>query len=93
MLQNAAVIDLNSSVEETVKTHPNQKLPYAAVRGQVKALGAPVISRNNWNTTGTIQKLSVKEHLIRRTSAGFWRYVEHSVQFVLALLFYTPPMK
>jgi E3 ubiquitin-protein ligase MUL1 len=79
LLQNAAVVELDSSLEDRVRTQEDQKLPYVAVRGQVKALGAPVTSMNNWKTTGTIQKLCVKEHLIKRTTAGFWWYAEYSL--------------
>jgi hypothetical protein len=79
MLQNAAVVELDSSLEDRVRTQPEQKLRYVAIRGQVKALGAPITSINNRKTTGTIQKLCMKEHSIRRTSAGFWWYLECSL--------------
>jgi len=76
LLQNATVLELDSDVEKVVRTHPNQKLPYVAIRGKVEALGTPITSVKNQNITGTIQKLSVKEHVVTRSSAGFW-FVEY----------------
>lgn len=81
MLQNAAVLELNSNLENILKTHPDQKLPYVAIRGRVKALGSPITSINNLTVTGTIQQLSMKERVVARNSAGFW-YVEYILQFV-----------
>lgn len=81
MLQNALVLDLNSDVEDIVKTHPDQKLPYVTIRGKVKALGSPITSVNNLTVTGTIQQLSMKERVVARNSSGFW-FVEYILQFV-----------
>ena len=53
-------------------SQPEHKLPYVAIRGSVKALGTPITSVNNENITGTIQKLSLKEHVVARGSAGYW---------------------
>ncbi|XP_069695037.1 mitochondrial E3 ubiquitin protein ligase 1-like [Periplaneta americana] len=81
-VQNAAVLDLNPELEDIVKTHPDNKIPYVAIRGTVAALGAPITSVNNQNITGTIQKLSVKEHVFARSSAGFWSDQERAIQEV-----------
>lgn len=42
------------------------------VRGLVKPLGNPIRSNYNNSITGVIQRLTIKEHVIARTSAGFW---------------------
>lgn len=42
------------------------------IRGLVKSLGNPIKSNYNDNVTGVIQRLTIKEHVIARTSAGFW---------------------
>ncbi|PSN44666.1 hypothetical protein C0J52_15743 [Blattella germanica] len=81
-VQNAEVVELNSSLENRVHSQPNQRLPYVAIRGSVKAIGAPIISVNNPNITGTIQKLSVKEHVVARGSAGYWADQERVIQEV-----------
>ncbi|XP_069695031.1 mitochondrial E3 ubiquitin protein ligase 1-like [Periplaneta americana] len=81
-IQNAAVLDLNPELENIVKTHPDNKIPYVAIRGTVAALGAPITSASNQNVTGTIQKLSVKEHVFTRSSGGFWSDQERTIQEV-----------
>lgn len=50
----------------------NNKVDYIAVRGVVKPLGESLRSINKKDVTGVIQKLSVREHVVARTSAGFW---------------------
>jgi len=80
-VENALVLELNSDLEDIVKTHPGQKLPYVTIRGEVKALGSPITSVNNQSVTGTIQQLSMKERVVARNSAGFW-FVEYILQFV-----------
>ncbi|XP_069695032.1 mitochondrial E3 ubiquitin protein ligase 1-like [Periplaneta americana] len=81
-IQNAAVLDLNPELENIVKTHPDNKIPYVAIRGKVAALGPPITSVNKYYVTGTIQKLSVKEHVFTRSSAGFWSDQERPIQEV-----------
>jgi len=81
LLQNAAVLELNSELKNIIKTHPDQKLPYVAIRGKVKALGSPITSVNNLTVTGTVQQLSMKERVVARNSSGFW-FVEYILQFV-----------
>jgi E3 ubiquitin-protein ligase MUL1 len=81
VLQNAPVLELNYDLKEIVKTHPNQKLPYVVIRGEVEALGSPITSINNHSITGTIQKLSMKEHVVARGSAGFW-FVKYILLFI-----------
>jgi E3 ubiquitin-protein ligase MUL1 len=81
VLQNVAVLELNSDLEKILKTYPDQKLPYVAIRGKVKALGSPITSVNNLSVTGTIQQLSMKEHVVARNSAGYW-FVEYILQFI-----------
>jgi E3 ubiquitin-protein ligase MUL1 len=75
------VLELNSDLEKILKTSPDQKLPYVAIRGKVKALGSPITSVNNLTVTGTIQQLSMKEHVVARNSAGYW-FVECVLQFI-----------
>lgn len=38
----------------------------------MKPLGEPLRSINKKDVTGVIQKLSIQEHVVARTSAGFW---------------------
>jgi E3 ubiquitin-protein ligase MUL1 len=81
-LQNAAVLELDSNLKDIIKTYPDQKVPYVAIRGKVRALGSPITSVNNLTVKGTIQQLSMKEHVVARNSAGYW-----CVQYVLQFIF------
>ncbi|XP_020710349.2 mitochondrial E3 ubiquitin protein ligase 1 [Athalia rosae] len=56
------------------------KLDYVAVRGIIKPLGEPLHSVNNKVLTGVVQKLSVKEHVVARTTTGFWSDQERTIQ-------------
>lgn len=51
---------------------PDSKIDYIAIRGIVKPLGEPLTSINNRKITGVIQKLKIKEHVVTRSTAGFW---------------------
>ena len=42
------------------------------IRGKVTPLGKPFRSVHDQWITGVIQKFSVKEHVVARTTAGFW---------------------
>lgn len=48
----------------------------------MQPLGSPIRSLNNTNVNGVIQKLSIKEHVIQRSTAGFWSESERVVQEV-----------
>lgn len=48
------------------------KIKYIAIKGAVLPLGKSLRSINNKDVTGVIQKLTLKEHVVARTSAGFW---------------------
>ena len=60
--------ELNNLVDNSL----NNKVDYIAIRGIVKPLGESLQSINKKNVTGVIQKLKVSEHVVARTSAGFW---------------------
>ncbi|CAG9585802.1 unnamed protein product [Danaus chrysippus] len=71
-LQSAPVLDIDSTITKEIKKYPNNVIPYVVVRGLVKPLGNPITSNYNQLVTGVIQRLTIKEHVIARTSAGFW---------------------
>ncbi|KAJ9592280.1 hypothetical protein L9F63_001176 [Diploptera punctata] len=81
-VQNAEVMDMKPGLEDIVYSQSQHKLPYVAIRGSVKAIGTPITSVNNQNITGTIQKLSLKEHIVARGSAGYWADQERVIQQV-----------
>lgn len=58
------------------------KIKYIAIKGAVLPLGKSLRSINNKDVTGVIQKLTLKEHVVARTSAGFWSDQERTVQEV-----------
>lgn len=69
-------------MKEIVETHPEKKLSYVSIRGSVKPLGKPIVSNNNPNVTGVVQLLRIKEHVLQRTTTGFWSDSERIVQEV-----------
>ncbi|XP_022127953.2 mitochondrial E3 ubiquitin protein ligase 1 [Pieris rapae] len=71
-LQTAPVLDIDNSLNKEINKYPNYVIPYVVVRGLVKPLGNPITSNYNQSVTGVIQRLIIKEHVIARTSAGFW---------------------
>lgn len=74
--------EVGASLEEVVSNAPDKKIGYVAVRGTVKSLGKPLHSINKEDITGVIQKLSIKEHVVARTTAGFWSNQECTMQSV-----------
>ncbi|CAG9821958.1 unnamed protein product [Phaedon cochleariae] len=82
MIQGAPYLEINKDLKEIVGTHPETKLSYVSIRGTVKALGNPIISNSNPNVTGVIQLLRIKEHVIQRSSTGFWADSERVIQEV-----------
>lgn len=64
--------DIGTDLETLLDKSPNNKVDYIAVRGIVKPLGESLQSVNKKDVTGVIQKLSVREHVVARTSAGYW---------------------
>ncbi|XP_014478990.1 PREDICTED: mitochondrial ubiquitin ligase activator of nfkb 1-A [Dinoponera quadriceps] len=80
-IQNVELHDVGADLENLVNNTHN-KIDYIAVRGLVKPLGEPLQSIDKKNVLGVIQKLSVKEHVIARTSAGFWSDQKRTMQKV-----------
>nr|CAD7425629.1 unnamed protein product [Timema monikensis] len=79
---NAPLYDINSKLEELIQSIPDKKLHYVALRGTVKAIGSPIKSLNSSNVSGVVQKLSIKEHVMTRSTAGFWSEQERTIQEV-----------
>lgn len=75
-------MDINKDLKEIVGTHPSGKLSYVAIRGTVKPLGHPIISSKNPKVSGVVQLLSIKEHVIQRSTAGAWSEHERIIQEV-----------
>ncbi|XP_072384280.1 mitochondrial E3 ubiquitin protein ligase 1 [Diabrotica undecimpunctata] len=82
LIQGAPYLEINKDLKEIVETHPDHKLSYVAIRGTVKALGNPIVSNANPTVTGVVQVLKIKEHVIQRSTAGFWADSERVIQEV-----------
>ncbi|CAH0554453.1 unnamed protein product [Brassicogethes aeneus] len=82
MIQGAPFLEINKDLKEIVRTHPESKLSYVSIRGTVKPLGNPIVSNNNPNVTGVVQLLRIKEHVIQRSTTGFWADSERTIQEV-----------
>lgn len=72
--------EVGQELSNIVDKSPDNKVNYIAIRGIVKPLGKPLQSLNNKSITGVIQKLKIKEHVVARTTAGFWSDQERTVQ-------------
>ena len=75
-------MNINKKLKEIVRTHPGGRLPYVTLRAAVKPLGNPIISNNNPNVTGVIQSLRIREHVVQRSSTGFWADSHRTIQKV-----------
>ncbi|XP_044754066.1 mitochondrial E3 ubiquitin protein ligase 1 [Coccinella septempunctata] len=82
MIQGAPYLNINKDLKEIVLTHPDKKLSYVSIRGTVKPLGKPIISNNNADVEGVVQLLRIKEHVIQRSTTGFWNDSERIIQEV-----------
>lgn len=71
-LQGAEFHEVGQQLGELLDKSSDNKIDYIAIRGIVKPLGEPLNSINNKKLTGVVQKLKIKEHVIARTTAGFW---------------------
>ncbi|KAM0734939.1 Mitochondrial E3 ubiquitin protein ligase 1 [Formica fusca] len=72
--------DIGSDLKNLIDNSPNNKIDYIAVKGIVKPLGESLQSINKKDVTGVIQKFRVSEHVIARTSTGFWSAHERIIQ-------------
>ncbi|KAK2585050.1 hypothetical protein KPH14_008570 [Odynerus spinipes] len=81
-VKKADFYEIGPALEEAVSNTPDNKIGYVAIRGTVKSLGKPLRSINRKDITGVLQKLSIKEHVVARTTAGFWSNQEHTMQKV-----------
>lgn len=70
--KGAELYEVGPNLEKLLDDSIDRKLDYVAIKGIVKPLGEPLSSVNNQKLTGVIQKLSVKEHVVARTTTGFW---------------------
>ncbi|KAL0272034.1 UNVERIFIED_CONTAM: hypothetical protein PYX00_005161 [Menopon gallinae] len=81
------------SVQKAPEFHTEKKLnffldenggyyPYIAIRGFVKALSPAIRSIHNPHISGVIQKHSIKEHVVSRSSSGFWTESQRTINEV-----------
>lgn len=80
VVENVELYDVGADLKTVLDNSPNNKVDFVAVRGVVKPLGESLRSINEKNVTGVIQKLSVREHVVARTSAGFWSDQKRTIQ-------------
>ncbi|XP_019868962.2 mitochondrial E3 ubiquitin protein ligase 1 [Aethina tumida] len=82
MIQGAPFLEINKDLKEIVRTHPESKLSYVSIRGTVNPLGNPIVSNNNPNASGVVQLIRIKEHVVQRSTTGFWADSERTIQEV-----------
>lgn len=81
-MQNVELYDIGSDLKNLIDNSSNNKIDYVAIRGIVKPLGESLQSINKKDITGVIHKFRVSEHVIARTSTGFWSTHERIIQKV-----------
>lgn len=77
-----SIEEVNEELKTVIQAAPGKKIPYVALRGTVKSMGAPLKSFNMSDVSGVIQKLTLKEHIVTRRSSGFWQESERAIQEV-----------
>ncbi|XP_046395416.1 mitochondrial E3 ubiquitin protein ligase 1-like isoform X2 [Ischnura elegans] len=89
-IKGAPVYEISPELEKAVRLEARKKLPYAVVRGQVKAIGPPIDSSSADGVTGVIQKITFREHVVSKGAHGFWsdskriiQETSNSIPFVL----------
>lgn len=82
LVQGAPYLEINKELKEIVETHPDKKLTYVSIRGIVKPLGNAIVSSKNPKVSGVVQLLSIKEHVVQRSTAGAWSDHERVIQEV-----------
>ncbi|KAJ8977540.1 hypothetical protein NQ317_010060 [Molorchus minor] len=66
-----------------IKQFYKNKNAMMMIQGRVKPLGNPIIKApNNPNVSGVVQLLRIKEHVIQRSTTGFWADSERMIQEV-----------
>ncbi|XP_065174300.1 mitochondrial E3 ubiquitin protein ligase 1-like [Atheta coriaria] len=80
MVQGAPLLEINRELKDIVDTHPDKKLNYVAVKGVIAPIGKPIQSVNNRDIEGVIQLIKTQEHVVQRSSAGFWSDHERVIQ-------------
>lgn len=71
-LQDAEFHQVGPHLGELIDKSADEKISYIAISGIVKPLGKPLNSINDRKITGVVQKLKIKEHVVARSSTGFW---------------------
>ncbi|XP_053987589.1 mitochondrial E3 ubiquitin protein ligase 1 [Hylaeus volcanicus] len=81
-VKDAELHEVGPHLGDLLDKSPDTKIGYIAIRGIVKPLEKPLTSINNRKITGVVQKLKIKEHVVARTTAGFWSDQERTVHKV-----------
>ncbi|KAL1494895.1 hypothetical protein ABEB36_010409 [Hypothenemus hampei] len=82
MISTAPNVALDKKIKNELMAQPEAKFPYIAIRGTVMSMGIPITSNNNPKVAGVIQSLKIKEHVVQRSSSGFWSDSERTIQEV-----------
>ena len=81
-VKDAEFHQVGPHLEELIDKSADEKISYIAISGIVKPLGKPLNSINDRKITGVVQKLKIKEHVVARSSTGFWTDQERTVHKV-----------
>lgn len=71
-IQDAPTLELSTNLKKQLSEEPDNTLKYVVLRGIVKPLGNAIKSNTDEKITGVVQKLTIKEHVVARSSTGFW---------------------
>ncbi|EZA62430.1 hypothetical protein DMN91_003756 [Ooceraea biroi] len=80
-IKDVEIHEVGPNLDTLLANEPGNKR-YVGVRGVVRPLGEPLKSINKSDVTGVIQKLTIQEHVVARTSAGFWSDEQRIIQTI-----------
>ncbi|XP_012282271.1 mitochondrial E3 ubiquitin protein ligase 1 [Orussus abietinus] len=81
-VKSADLYDVGPALRAVLDNSSDNKVDYIAIKGAVKPLGRPFRGVHNKDLTGVVQKITVKEHVVARSTAGFWSNQERLMQEV-----------
>lgn len=71
-VKNAPVLDITKNLKTTVQAVYDGYVPYAVIRGSVKAIARPLNSKNTPDLAGVIQQNILTEHKLQWSWATRW---------------------
>uniref|UniRef100_T1ITY3 RING-type E3 ubiquitin transferase n=1 Tax=Strigamia maritima TaxID=126957 RepID=T1ITY3_STRMM len=90
-VKEAPIVEINEYLKDSIKATHAQAIPYAIIKGTVRAFKQALHSHNKPNVRGVVQEVVLKEHQIKWSWATRWwleteREISRSKNYVPFLL-------